>query len=165
MSRESPGRSEMDRDSTSDAGLTTRGAPQCHIAALFIESYQRSKEMKSAPVWRLTQVRLETGYNDSVWIMEASISVSHSNIVTLSGCLFIRTRTGHSYIEHLEPVILQLINVIIANLIWEKMSQLQWLHTAARFILQNNKLYNASLKSPETVSEANSVILWESWTD
>ena len=82
-------------DSTSDVVMDIRGAPLYpSSASLFLKSHQ-SKEMRSVPVWRLTRVRLETGYNDSVWIMEASISVSHSNIVTLSGCLFIRTRTGH----------------------------------------------------------------------
>ena len=100
IAREPPERavSEMDigqGDSTSDVVMDIRGAPLYpSSASLFLKSHQ-SKEMRSAPVWRLTRVRLETGYNDSVWIMEASISVSHSNIVTLSGCLFIRTRTGH----------------------------------------------------------------------
>ena len=96
IARERSARWTLDRgDSTSDVVMDTRGAPLYRSSlSLFLKSHQ-SKEMRSAPVWRLTRVRLETGYNDSVWIMEASISVSHSNIVTLSGCLFISARTGH----------------------------------------------------------------------
>ena len=99
IAREPPGRSArwtLDRGIphlmlwwTPEAVLCISAACPCFLKVT------RAKILRSAPVWRLTRVRLETGYNDSVWIMEASISVSHSNIVTLSGCLFIRARTGH----------------------------------------------------------------------
>ena len=155
-----PGGQRWTGDSTSDVGQDTRGGPQCHIiVSLLLKVTRGSKEKRSAPVWRLAQVRLETGHSDLVWSMEASISVTqdpeehHCDGVRMSfyqnsdwpQLHWTPWEASHPVINYRQDI----------SLIWEKMSQSHIMWQCCRNSFCHTEQNNVSLKSPKTVFEAN----------